>query len=192
MRRISISPVPGACASGTGAPKHTKPWLRLVAGGAIIALAVLAAPAAAGAASLAITVPATANLGSVPSGTATRSAQLGTVTVTDDRLLGLSWTATVSTTVFTTGSATAAETIGKTSISYWSGPVTTSSGTAVRTPGQLTSLMAQNLSTNRTAFTAAGVSLVANSTSWNPTIVITIPSGAVAGPYTATITHSVA
>ena len=183
--------VSGARAPGTGAATRAKSWPRLAAGGAVIAVALMAAPTAAGAA-LAITVPGTANLGSVPSSTATRSAQLVTVTVTDDRLLGVAWTATVSTTAFTTGSGTAPETIGQAFIAYWSGPVTSSSGAAVRTPGQLTSLLAQSLSTNRTAFSAVGVSLVVNSTSWNPTVVITIPAGAVAGSYTATITHSVA
>jgi hypothetical protein len=166
--------------------------LRVAAVVVVTTLVVLMTPAAAGAAGLAITVPGSVNLGSVPSGTATRSAPLGTVTVTDDRLLGVSWTATVSCTNFTTGGASAAETITKTSISYWSGPATASSGLASATPGQLTSLQAQSLSTARTAFSALGLSLVPNSTSWNPTIVITIPAAAVAGTYTGTITHSVA
>jgi len=153
---------------------------------------IVAAPAAAWGA-LSITVPAsTVNLGSVASGTASKSGQLGTVTVVDDRLTGLTWTASVSGTNFTTGSATTAETIGKASISYWSGPVTASSGTAVRTPGQLTSGLAQDLSSPRTAFIAVGVATVSNSTSWNPTIVVTIPAAAVSGTYTGTITHSVA
>jgi len=32
----------------------------------------------------------------------------------------------------------------------------------------------------------------ANSVSWNPTLTIAVPSGAVAGTYTGTVVHSVA
>lgn len=190
MRPESTQLVPGARASGTGALRLGT-TRRLVAVG-VVGLIVLGWPAAASAAGLAITVPPSANLGSVPTGTPTRSAQLGTVTVTDDRLLAVTWTATVTSTNFTTGAGTSAETIAKASISYWSGPTTTSSGVAVRTPGQLTSLQAVTLAASRTAFATLGAVLVANSTSWNPTIVITIPPAAVSGTYTATITHSVA
>lgn len=154
----------------------------------IAAFVVLTTPSLAHAA-LAITVPSSVNLGSVASGTSSLSQQLGEVTVTASGLT-LSWTATVSSTDFTTGLATAAETIGKASISYWSGPVTNSSGIATRTPGQLTSVLAESLSAARTAFSA--VSLVATSTAWDPTIVIAIPAAAVAGTYSGTITHSVA
>lgn len=155
----------------------------------IAAVVVLTTPSLAHAA-LAITVPAsTVNLGSVASGTSSFSQPLGAVTVTASGLT-LSWTATVSSTDFTTGSATAPETIAKASISYWSGPVTASSGIATRTPGQLTSLLAESLSVTRTAFSA--VSLVETSTSWNPTIVVAIPAAAVAGTYSGTVTHSVA
>lgn len=156
----------------------------------IAAFVVVATPSLAQAA-LAITVPAsTVNLGSVPTGTSSLSAQLGTVTVTAS-VVPLTWVATVSSTNFTTGSATTAETVAKASISYWSGPVTASSGVGVRTPGQLTALLAQSLSVPRTAFSLS-VSLVSTSTSWNPTIVVAIPAAAVAGTYTGTITHSVA
>jgi hypothetical protein len=31
-----------------------------------------------------------------------------------------------------------------------------------------------------------------NTTTWNPTLIVTIPSTAVAGTYTGTVTHSVA
>ena len=156
----------------------------------IAAFVVLATPALAHA--VAITVPSSANLGSVPSGTASLSARLGTVTATDSGTLFLlpSFTASVTATNFTTGAGSAAETIPKASISYWSGPATASSGgTAV--PGQLTALQAVTLAQSRTAFSSSG--LLSNlSTSWNPTIVINIPAAAVAGTYTGTITHSVA
>jgi hypothetical protein len=193
MSHCSITRVPGASTPGTGAGRHhpTGRWLATV--GALTALVVLVAPAAAGAAGLAITVPSTAGLGSIPAGTATSiSAKLGTVTVTDDRFVGVLWIATVSTTVFITGSATPPETIGPASISYWSGGVTSSSGISVRTPGQLIAAQAVILSVPRTAFSALGAGVVSNSTSWNPTIVVAIPAAAIAGTYTGTITHSVA
>jgi len=157
----------------------------------IAAFVVLATPALAHA--VAITVPSSANLGSVPSGTASLSAQLGQVTATDSGLLGLlpSFTATVSTTTFTTGSRTAGETIGKASISYWSGPITATTGAQTPVPGQATALLAEDLSVARRAFSSSGlVSTI--STSWNPTIIVNIPAAAVAGTYTGTITHSVA
>src|SRR5688572_3942694 len=110
------------------------------------AVVVLASPSLAHAA-LSITVPPSVNLGSVPSGSSSLSGQLGGITVTTN-LTPLTWTATVSATDFTNGSAT----IAKASLSYWSGPVTASSGLGTRTPGQLTALLAVSLSTPRTAF----------------------------------------
>ena len=139
-----------------------------------------------------ITVPASANLGSVATGSATTSAQLGSVQITDGRgaLLG-TWTGSVSSTDFTTGGATANETIAKASLDYWSGAATASSGTGVFTPGQLTSLLKVTLGSTRTAFAAASV-VGNNSVTWNPTVIVNVPSAAVAGVYSGTITHSVA
>jgi hypothetical protein len=143
-------------------------------------------------AALAITVPSSRNLGSASVTSTGLSAQLGTVTVSDDRKLGLSWTATVTSTVFTTGGGTAPETIPKVFISYWSGPATATSGLSVAVPGELTAQQAVNLGVSRTAFSGTGISLVTNSASWNPTIIVNEPAGVVAGTYTGTITHSVA
>lgn len=142
--------------------------------------------------SLAITAPASSDLGSVATGSATTSAQLGAVQVSDGRgaLLG-TWTGSVSTTDFTTGGGTANEKITKSSIDYWSGAATASSGVGVFTPGQLTSLLKVTLSTGRTAFSAASV-VGNNSVTWNPTVIVNVPSAAVAGGYTGTITHSIA
>lgn len=143
-------------------------------------------------AALSITAPASKNLGSAGTGSASLSAQLGAVTVDDARglLLG-SWTASVTSTNFTTGLATANETIGKASISYWSGAATSTSGTGTFTPGQLTALLAVDLSASRTAFSASAT-VGNNSASWNPTVIVNIPSAAVVGTYSGTITHSVA
>ncbi len=165
---VTAAGVAGAATSGTTTTTFT------VAGGA-----------------LSITAPATASLGSSAPG-ANLSGQLGNVTVTDARAnLVASWTATVSTTDFTTGGGTASETIGKANVSYWSGGTTAHTGTAVFTPGQATAATAVALSSPQTAFTAtAGVGN--NSATWDPTLIIAVPAAAVAGTYTGTVTHSVA
>jgi hypothetical protein len=142
---------------------------------------------------LSISVPASTQLSA---GTATNAgtltAQLGAVSVSDLRgsLLG-AWTASVTSSDFTTGTATAEETIAKANVSYWSGAATAATGIAVATPGQLTVAQAQPLSASRTAF-AATATVGNNSSTWNPTIVVTVPSTAVVGTYSGTITHSAA
>lgn len=145
---------------------------------------------------LAITVPPSpVSLGSAATGTATLSAQLGTVSVTDQRgLVSGSWTASVSaTTNFTTGAGTANETISKGQASYWSGQATFSSGAGppTLTPGQANAATRVALSSSRTAFSVSGA-VGNNAASWNPTLVISIPTAAVAGTYSGTIAHSVA
>ncbi|MEW1912990.1 hypothetical protein AB0442_31945 [Kitasatospora sp. NPDC085895] len=139
---------------------------------------------------LSISVPTTAGLGSAaPAGTV--SAALGTVTITDQRgLITSTWTATVTATNFTTGGATSAETITTTNVSYWSGAATNSTGTVTVTPGQADASAKQALNSARTAFSSTGNGN--SSTTWNPTVVITLPAPSVVGTYTGTITHSVA
>lgn len=141
---------------------------------------------------LAVTAPSSASLGSAATGTGTTSALLGTVSIADGRgaLLG-SWTASVTSTSFTTGAATANETIANSAADYWSGAATSSTGTGTFTPGQLLVANKVTLGASRTAFSAAAV--VGNNTAaWDPTVIINIPSAAVAGVYTGTITHSIA
>ncbi len=140
---------------------------------------------------LSITVPASASLGSGAPGF-TASAQLGTVTVNDARAaIGASWTVAVSSSNFTTGTATAAETIDKSAISYWSGLATATSGVATFLPGQLTAVDKVGLGTSKTAFSASATA-GNNAASWNPTVIVNIPAQAPAGSYSGTITHSVA
>jgi hypothetical protein len=140
---------------------------------------------------LSITVPASVDLGSGPPG-GTITGNMGPVTVTDQRgALTAAWTATVSSTDFTTGGGTPAETISKSNVSYWSGPATATTGVGVFTPGQLTALLAQSLSVPRTAFTLT-LGVGNNSATWNPSLIVNVPAGAVAGTYTGTVTHSVA
>jgi len=167
------------------------------------ALATLAAPADAASSgtttatfavstgALGVAVPATANLGSGSPGTAI-SAQLGAVTITDARaLLTAAWTASASSTSFSSDGATTPETIPNTAVSYWSGPATATTGTGTFTPGQPNAGAAQAMGTAVSAFTlTAGVGN--NTAAWNPTIVVAVPAAAVGGTYTGTITHSVA
>lgn len=137
-----------------------------------------------------ISLPSTAALGSAAPG-GTVSAAVGSVTVSDGRGLATStWTATVSATSFTTGGGTAAETITTSNVSYWSGPATSTNGTVTASPGQSDASARQTLGSSRSAFASTGNGN--SSTSWSPTVVITIPAAAVAGTYTGTVTHSVA
>ncbi|MFF3856453.1 hypothetical protein [Micromonospora sp. NPDC002575] len=138
--------------------------------------------------SLSITVPATASIGSGSPGV-TVSRSIGAVTVTDQRALSpAAWTATVSITDFT---GTSGFTVTKGNASYWSGPATATTGSGTFTPGQATAAQAQPLSQTQTAFSLRGGSGT-NSATWRPTLVITVPLSAVAGTYTAILTHSVA
>jgi hypothetical protein len=141
---------------------------------------------------LSITIPTgPVFLGSAASG-AQFSAQLGTITVTDNRTSGTHvWTTTVTATNFTTGGGSVAETVDTSNLSYWSGPRTGGTGLGTFVPGQPTAANAVTLASSRTAFTHSGTPSV-NVARWNPTIVVTIPAAAVSGTYTGTIVHSVA
>lgn len=137
---------------------------------------------------LGITVPADAgNLGvprpdTVAAGTI--SGALGQVQVTDARgaVAGSGWLVTVIATAFTPPSGPA---IAASAVSYSAGPIV-KVGTATYVaddPGNLTGVVP--------AVTATGIT-GDNSATWNPTITVAVPGGAIAGVYTATITHSVA
>jgi hypothetical protein len=136
--------------------------------------------------SLSITVPADAgNLGTrdntIDGGTI--SGALGQVQVIDARsaAAGSGWVASVISTAFTPPTQTA---IAASAVSYSAGTIT-KVGTATYTannPG--------NLSGVAPAVTATGIT-GDNSATWNPTITVTVPGGAAAAVYSATITHSV-
>lgn len=138
---------------------------------------------------LSISAPGNASLGSIAQG-GSQSGQLGTVTVTDQRsALVATWTASVDSSSFAhTGNGSV--TIGAGQVSYWSGASTASSGVGVFTPGQLLEANAEALGASRTAFSLTG-GTGNNSASWNPTVVVAVPSNAIAGTYSGTITHSV-
>ncbi|MFD9125006.1 hypothetical protein [Kitasatospora sp. NPDC059571] len=140
---------------------------------------------------LSISVPSSASLGSGLPGNSI-NAQLGAVTVTDARaLLTASWVASVTSTSFTTGGGTPAETVPTSAVSYWSGTATATTGTGTFTPGQAAVGNAQALSSSRTAFSLSG-GTGNNSATWNPTLVVALPAAAVNGTYTGTVTHSIA
>ncbi|MFJ9676726.1 hypothetical protein ACIRP2_01515 [Streptomyces sp. NPDC101194] len=134
--------------------------------------------------SLTISVPTTANLGGASVGS-TRSAQLGTVTVTGSEVP--QWDVTVTATALTTAGGS----IATGNIAYWSGPATADTGNDACHPGQTTAAEQVTLDAARTAFSHSGATAT-ESCSWNPTLVITVPATAVVGQYTGTITHSVA
>ncbi|GAB4101493.1 hypothetical protein GCM10028790_05110 [Micromonospora taraxaci] len=136
---------------------------------------------------LSISVPAISALGTVTSGTTGVSGQLGPVTVTDDRgPFSGNWVSVVSSTSFTTGSGSGGETIPNSSITYASGAALAASGvgTFVPQPGAV-------LNTPRTAAQWTGQAGGPNSATWNPTLLVTLPSGVVVGDYVAVVTHSV-
>jgi hypothetical protein len=135
---------------------------------------------------LSITVPpAAGNLGTRADTVAggTISGSLGQVQVNDARsaVAGSGWVVSVISTAFTPTPGTA---IAASAVSYTAGPIT-QVGTATFTandPPDLTGVSP--------AVTATGIT-GDNSATWNPTISVVVPGGAVAGVYAATITHSV-
>lgn len=134
---------------------------------------------------LSMTAPASVNLGSGAPGT-TISGSLGTVTVTDDRaLLSASWTATASSTDFTTGGGTGNETIPASDVTYTPGSITTT-GTITANGSAVTLSSAAQTAVSATA----GVGN--NTASWDPTLAVAVPAAAVAGLYTGTLTQSAA
>jgi hypothetical protein len=134
--------------------------------------------------SLTMTAPATADLGSGAPGTIITGA-LGTTAVTDDRaLLAAAWTADASSTDFTTGTATPAETIPVADAFYDPGVITTT-GTITATGTGIT------LSGTPAPVVRGTAGVGDNTASWDPTIAVTVPDSAVVGPYTGTLTQSV-
>jgi hypothetical protein len=138
-----------------------------------------------GGGALSMTVPTgTVDLGSVPVSANAQavSAQLGTVTVTDDRGATEGWTVTASATDFVGPQSISVSAAG--SSSYGSPPAEVF-GTADVAPTNLTALYPP-----AAVQVATGVDGV-NAATWNPTISVTIPADALAGTYSSAVTHSV-
>jgi hypothetical protein len=134
---------------------------------------------------LSITAPASANLGAANPGNTIGPTPLGAVTVTDNRAaLNAGWTATASSTDFTTGGGTTPETIPANDVTYTPGtPVTT--GTVTDTATTITLSGAPQSVVTATAIVGD------NTGSWDPNLTVAVPGAAVGGAYTATLTHSV-
>jgi len=106
--------------------------------------------------------------------------------VTDNRAGLAGWTTAVSSTDFITGGGTAAETVHVHDVRYLIDGFASTTGVATFTRTAVTDLSAAAQS----VVTASNVH-GDNSASWNPVIQLSVPSGAVAGTYSAAITHSV-
>jgi hypothetical protein len=133
---------------------------------------------------LSMTAPATVNLGTNAPGT-TIAGAVGPVTVTDDRaLLAAAWTAVASSTAWTTGGGTPAETIPAGDVGYNPGSITTTGTiTATGTPITLSDA-GQPVVTG-----TAGVGN--NTATWNPGLSVAVPPSAVVGTYAGTLIQSV-
>jgi ice-binding like protein/Big-like domain-containing protein len=153
--------------------------------GVTLASNIITTPAATGGI-LAITVPAgPVNLGTFAYAATehTISGLLGSVQVDDTRggSAVTGWVVSVAATAFT-------PLIAASSVSYSAGSITQIRGAANYTgysPGDLSGAVPAVMYTGSSGDNAAA-------TTWNPTIFVIVPGGAVAGVYTSTITHSVA
>jgi hypothetical protein len=134
---------------------------------------------------LTISAPASKDLGTnVPPGR-TISTTLGNVTVDDLRGANpAGWTATVSSTDFTSAGVTS---IPASAVTYTPGAEVSHAG-----DGTFVAATAGTLSsTPRNAYVhAAGTG--SNQLIWNPTLSVAVPNTATAAEYSATVTHSVA
>jgi hypothetical protein len=131
------------------------------------------------------------DLGSASTGAGSLSHALGNVTVTDGRgSLVAAWSASASSTDFTTGGATANETVAKADVGYFAGV-----GTAQ--VGQIGAFVPAGTLLTPVALGGTGAQVGSwagtgnNTVTWNPTVTFTLSPSQVAGTYTGTITHSV-
>ena len=132
---------------------------------------------------LAISVPAAADLGTAAASPSaqTVTGSLGLVVVSDLRGGILGWVATAGSTSFTGSSG---GTISAGTMTYTPGTAVVV-GIATVTPISLTAMTTPG--TVQTATAVLGV----NTATWDPSIAVTLPAGAQAGTYSATVTHSV-
>ncbi|GGM03570.1 hypothetical protein [Micromonospora yangpuensis] len=128
--------------------------------------------------------------------------QLGAVTVDDLRASATpSWTATVSSTSFITGTgADPGTSIPASAVYYCSGDATATEGSGTFVPGQPGTCSpppppdGDALTAPVTAFshTVVATETGNNSATWDPLLTVAIPITAIAGTFTGTITHTVA
>lgn len=168
--------------------------LAVVVAGAMLSLVALAPAAHAAtttttftltAGALSISAPGSAALSNAATGAASLAGSLGTVTVTDARGGINGWAATASSSSFT---GTGLSVIANSSVDYTSGLATASSGVVTPVPG---AALPTAMGSPVTAFSGTVV-VGNNSVSWAPSLTVNLPSNALAGSYSGTITHSVA
>jgi hypothetical protein len=134
---------------------------------------------------LSLTAPASASLGSGTPG-ATISSSLGPVQVTDGRGFGADWSASVSSSSFTTGGGGPAETIPAGDAFYNISSLSTAIG-----PATFGFVPQVDLSQNpQNVVNATGVD-GNTAVTWDPVLQVTVPGGAVGGTYSGTVVHSV-
>jgi hypothetical protein len=137
---------------------------------------------------LSITSPDTAGLSNAPAG-GVATGSLGLVTVTDARaLLGGGWVASVAGTDWAS-SVAGADPIPVADGTYDPGTITVATGSGLGTVDTVGSPV--TLSATAQAVVTATATVGNNEASWNPVVSVAVPDNAVAGTYTATLTHSV-
>ena len=136
---------------------------------------------------LTMTAPTSADLGSGDPGSTITHNLGGNVVVTDVRAtLGGTWVASASSTDWTTGTGTAAETIPAGDATYNPGTITVTGTSTAATGGHTVTLSGSPQAVVNATVTGN------NTASWDPTIAVAVPAAAVGGAYSATLTQSVA
>jgi hypothetical protein len=137
---------------------------------------------------LSMTAPTSTSIGAGDPGTTIGPTALGAVTVTDVRAaLGATWTATASSTDWTTGAGTPAETIPAGDVTYDPGALTGTTGTGTFAPQAAFAL------SGAPQDTVLATEITGNNTAtWDPALTVAVPAAAVGGVYTGTLTQSVA
>lgn len=129
--------------------------------------------------SLTLSVQATATLTDAATGSTSISGNLGAVAVTDDRGGTAEWDVSAASTAFTGALGSSS-----TGVTYTGGTVT-ETGTITVADGLATAIDTQ-------ASVVAPTSLSGNNTaSWNPSLNVTMPAGALADDYSGTVTTSI-
>ena len=130
------------------------------------------------------------DLGTTTTGSASLTHALGNVSVTDTRgALAATWSVTGSTTDFTTGTATANETVAAANVGYYAGAGSALAGQVGAFTPVGTALTPVPLAAATPVGAWAGVGN--NTVTFNPTVSFTLLPSQVAGTYSGTITHSV-
>ena len=120
----------------------------------------------------------------------TTSGSLGTTTITDDRASLAGWTLSMAGTSFTTTTTGATAIPAGNAVAYLTTPPTVVSGTTVVTNSHL--LPASGLALGAAAAFMTATTTGSNQVTYNPSVQVTIPTTALAGAYTGTITQTVA